>query len=230
MFLGHYAVALAAKKAAPRLSLGTTFLAAQLLDLLWPVFLLLGLEHVRIDPGNTAVTPLDFYDYPFTHSLLGAVVWSALAGLAFLAVRRAPRGAWWVAALVFSHWLLDLVTHGPDLPIGVGMGTYVGLGLWNSVAGTVAVEAGLFGLGIVFYVRATRAADRIGSFGFLGLIVVLAGIYLANITGPPPPGASVIAVAGNASWLFVVWGYWVDRHRIPSPGFPPGVPPGERTV
>jgi hypothetical protein len=217
MFLGHYAVALGAKKAAPRVSLGTFFLAAQLLDLLWPLFLLLGLEHVRIEPGNTAMNPLDFYDYPYTHSLLGAVVWSALAGAVYLAARRFPRGAWLVAGLVFSHWLLDLVTHRPDLPIGVGTDTFVGLGLWNSVVGTVVVEAGLFGLGIFLYARATRAVDRVGSFGFWGLIVFLAGIYVANIAGPPPPNPSVIAVAGNASWLFVIWAYWVDRHRLPSP-------------
>jgi hypothetical protein len=217
MFLGHYAVALGAKKTEQRISLGTLFLSAQLVDLLWPVFLLLGLEHVRIDPGNTATTPLDFYDYPYTHSLLGAIVWSAVAGAAYLAFRRFPRGAWIIASLVFSHWLLDLLTHRPDLPLGVGTDIFFGLGLWNSVAGTVVVEAGIFSLGIFLYTRATRSADNIGTYGFWGLIVFLAGIYVANLTGPPPPDPSVIAVAGNASWLFVVWAYWVDRHRRPAP-------------
>ncbi len=142
------------------------------------------------------------------------VVWSALAGAVYLAARRFPRGAWLVAGLVFSHWLLDLVTHRPDLPIGVGTEIFVGLGLWNSVVGTVVAEAGLFGLGIFLYARATRAVDRVGSFGFWGLIVFLTGIYVANVAGPPPPNSSVIAVAGNASWLFVIWAYWVDRHRL----------------
>ena len=215
MFLGHYAAGLAAKKAVPEVSLGTLFLSAQLVDLLWPLFLLLGLEHVRIDPGNTAVTPLDFYDYPYTHSLLGAIVWSVAAGAVYLAVRRSSRGAGVVGLVVFSHWILDLVTHRPDLPLGIGVDVFFGLGLWNSVVGTVVVEAGIFLLGVVLYYKATRAKDRIGTYGFGGLVVFLSLIYVGNLVGPPPPDASVIAIAGNASWLFVIWAYWVDRHRVP---------------
>lgn len=215
MFLGHYAAGLAAKKAAPEVSLGTLFLSAQLVDLLWPLFLLLGLEHVRIDPGNTAVTPLDFYDYPYTHSLLGAIVWSVAAGAVYFAVRRSSRGAGVVGLVVFSHWILDLVTHRPDLPLGIGVVVFFGLGLWDSVVGTVVVEAGIFLLGVVLYHKATRAKDRIGTYGFWGLVVFLSLIYVANLVGPPPPDASVIAIAGNASWLFVIWAYWVDRHRVP---------------
>jgi hypothetical protein len=213
MFIGHYAVALGAKRVAPRLSLGTLFLASQLVDLLWPLFLLIGIEHVRIDPGNTAVTPLDFYDYPYTHSLIGAIAWSVLAGAITFAVRKHHRGAWVVGAVVFSHWILDLITHRPDLPLGAGTQVFFGLGLWNSVAGTVAVEAGLFVLGVSLYYRATRARDKIGSVGFWTLILLLILIYAANLAGPPPPGASAIAIAGNAAWLFVIWAYWVDRHR-----------------
>src|SRR3989475_3148531 len=114
MYLGHYAVAFAVKKAAPRVSLGTLFISVQLLDLLWPIFLLLGIESVRIDPGNTAFTPLDLHDYPYTHSLVGALVWSVLGGALTFAVTRYRRGAWVVAAAVFSHWVLDFVTHRPD--------------------------------------------------------------------------------------------------------------------
>jgi hypothetical protein len=214
MFIGHYAAALTAKKFAPKISLGTLFLSAQLVDLLWPLFLLLGLEHVRIEPGNTAVTPLDFYDYPITHSLLGALGWSLGGGLLFYAIRRRMKDAAVIAFCIISHWFLDLLTHRPDLPLGFGGSTVIGLGLWNSVAATVVVEVLLFIIGIFMYLRATTAKDRIGSIGFWSLVAVLLVIYVANIFGPPPPSEQAIAVAGNASWLFVIWAYWVDRHRM----------------
>ena len=213
MFIGHYAVALAAKKASPKVSLGTLFLAAQLVDLLWPLFLLMGLEHVRIDAGNTAVTPLDFYDYPITHSLIAALLWSALFGIAYKALKHDWRGSLVVAICVFSHWILDFITHRPDLPLAFGDTVYFGLGLWNSVTGTLAVETALFFAGIFLYVRTTSARDKTGFFGFWSLISVLVIIYVANIFGPPPPDDFSIGIAGNASWLFVVCAYWVDRHR-----------------
>jgi hypothetical protein len=217
MFLGHYAVGLASKKTVPNVSLGTLFLAGQLVDLLWPVFLLLGLEHVRIDPGNTAVTPLDFYDYPITHSLLGAVLWSCGLGLAYFLLKRQMRTSVVIGLVVFSHWILDFITHRPDLSMGLGGSTYFGLGLWNSIPGTLVAEFGLFAAGIFVYNRTTTAKDLIGSIGFWSLIGILALIYIGNITGPPPPSASIIAVVGNASWLFVLWAYWVDRHRTIRP-------------
>lgn len=213
MFIGHYAVALAAKKASPKVSLGTLFLAAQFVDLLWPLLLLLGLEHVRVAPGNTAITPLEFYDYPITHSLLAAVGWSCALGFLYYGFQRQVRSATVVGLAVFSHWILDFITHRPDLSLGLGGNTYFGLGLWNSVAGTLVVEVGLYLAGISLYVRTTTARDRIGSIGFWSLVGLLGLIYAANLLGPPPPDASMIAVAGNASWLFVLWAYWVDRHR-----------------
>ncbi len=213
MFIGHYAVALAAKKAAPRTSLGTLFLAAQFVDLLWPVLLLLGLEHVRIDPGNTAVTPLDFYDYPITHSLAGAVLWSLLLGILYRVIRRDVRGAVVVGACVFSHWMLDFLTHRPDLPLWFTGSARVGAGLWNSVAGTFVVEGGMFAAGIAIYLRSTRRKDRTGLYAFWSLIAVLSAIYCGNLFGPPPPDPRTIAIAGNAAWLFVLWAYWADSHR-----------------
>jgi membrane-bound metal-dependent hydrolase YbcI (DUF457 family) len=214
MFLGHAAVAFAAKSAAPKTSIGTLLMAAQFIDLLWPVFLLLGLEHVRIDPGNTAMTPLDFYDYPLSHSLLGTVVWALLFGVTYLAVRRYRRGAAVLAALVISHWVLDLVTHGPDPPLSPASESGVGLGLWNSVPATVAVEGLLFAGCLALYSRTTRAIDRTGTWSLWGLVTFLVVVYAANTFGPPPPDVNVIAYAGNASWLFVIWGYWIDRHRV----------------
>ncbi len=213
MFLGHFAVALAAKRAAPKVSLGTLVMGAQFVDLLWPVLLLAGVEHVRIVPGLTAVTPLDFYDYPISHSLVGAAVWGVLGGALYYAFRRDRAGAVIIALCVLSHWVLDLATHRPDLPLWPGSSTVVGLGLWNSFFWTVAIEGGLFVAGAALYLQTTTAKDRIGSIGLWAFLVLLAAIYASSILAPPPPSVSAIAVAGNLGWLFVAWGYWIDRHR-----------------
>ncbi len=213
MFLGHYAVALAGKKAAPKVSLGTLVLSAQLADLLWPIFLLLGLEQVRIEPGITAASPLNFTYYPLTHSLVGALGWSLLFGVIYFLVRHYPRGAWVVAAAVFSHWVLDLVVHRPDLQLAPWSDIRVGLGLWNSIPGTLAVEFGLYAVGVAVYLRTTSAADAVGRYALWALVAVLALIYVSSSVGPPPPSARVLAVFGLGGWLFVPWGYWIDRHR-----------------
>lgn len=213
MFIGHYAVALGVRKVAPTTSLGTLFLATQFVDLLWPIFLLLGLEHVRIDPGNTVVTPLDFYDYPITHSLLGSLGWAFGLGIIYWTVRRNLKGAWIVGGTVLSHWVFDAIAHRPDLPILPGRGPMVGLGLWNSLPGTIVVELGLFIAGLAIYLRSTRSQDRIGFYGLWCLIVILVLIWLGNVFGPPPPSEIAIGFAGLSLWLFVLWGYWVDRHR-----------------
>jgi hypothetical protein len=214
MFIGHYALAFGAKKVAPTVSLGTTFLACQLADLMWPTLLMLGVETVAIDPGNTLVTPLNFISYPYSHSLVMLAVWSALFALAYRAMRGWHRTAIiTVAALVFSHFVLDLVTHRPDLPITLTGSRRIGLGLWNYPGTALALETTLFLIGTTLYMSATRARDAIGRLGFWGLIVVLVAVYFAALYGPPPPNASTVAVAGQLLWLFVIWAYWVDRHR-----------------
>lgn len=212
MFLGHYAVALGAKKAAPKTSLGTLVLAAQFADLLWPVLLLAGLEHVRIAPGVTVVTPLDFADYPISHSLTALLGWALLGGGLYWLIRR-TRAAWVVAAAVVSHWVLDFVVHRSDLPVYPGAGPRLGLGLWNSLPATLAVEFGLFALGIFLYVHTTVARDGIGRYAFWALVAVLGVLYLGALFGPPPPDVTTLATTALAGWLFVLWGYWVDRHR-----------------
>jgi hypothetical protein len=130
MFSGHIGLSFAAKRAAPRVSLATLVLAAQWLDTLWPIFLLLGVEHVRIDPGNTRLTPLDFYDYPWTHSAVMAAAWGVAFGAAHFARKRSLRDAALLAGLVLSHWVLDFLTHGPDLPL------WPGVRAWASGSGT----------------------------------------------------------------------------------------------
>ena len=213
MFIGHYGVALAAKKLAPKTSLGVLFLAAQFVDMLWPVFLLAGVEHVRIDPGNTAFTPLDFYDYPITHSLLTGIGWAIVLGFIYWSASRYTKGAWVAGGLVVSHWVLDAVTHRPDLPLVPGTDIYVGLGLWNFVGVSITLEAAVFGLGLALYLRSTTARDRIGRFGLASLPGLLGILWLANAFGPPPPNVTAVAVSALGLWLFVPWANWVDRHR-----------------
>lgn len=212
MFLGHWAVGFAAKRAAPAVSLGTLFLAAQWVDVVWPTFLLAGLERVELAADPTQVTPLDFVHYPWTHSLLAAAVWGALVGGAHFAARRRATAALVVALAVVSHWVLDLVVHRPDLPLVPG-GARFGFGLWDSLPATLAVEAALFAAGVWIYVGATRPRDRAGRIGLVALVATLAVVYLANLFGPPPPGVAAIAWAGHLQWLFVAWAYGLDRHR-----------------
>jgi hypothetical protein len=216
MFIGHFAVGFACKRLAPRASLGALMAAPLFLDLLWPLFLIAGLESVRIDPGNTAFTPLDLHDYPYTHSLAGALVWSALFAGAFFALTRYHRGALVVGAGVFSHWLLDFVSHGPDMPLYPGGVTLVGLGLWNSRVGTVLVEVSLFAAGLWLYLATTHARRLRGSIALWALVALLAAIYSTTVFGPPPPSVEAIKYVGVTSWLFVPWAWWIDRNRTVS--------------
>lgn len=213
MFLGHYAVALASKRVAPDVSLGTAVLAAQLLDLIWPVLLLLGVERVRIVPGLMAASALDFEHYPVSHSLLMAAGWAVLAGAIHYTLRRNGVSAGVVGMLVLSHWLLDAPMHRPDLPLWPGSDVRVGGGLWNSLPTTLALELGLVALGLALYQRATRARDRVGSWGLGALVATLVVFYLGGTLGTPPPGEQALAVGGLALWLVVPWAYWIDRHR-----------------
>lgn len=216
MFIGHFAVALAAKKAAPKTSLGTLILAAQLPDLLWPIFLLLGVEHARISPGATAVTPLDFTSYPLSHSLLADIGWGLLLAGLYLLTRRNLRGGFLLALLVLSHWLLDALSHRPDLPLWPGSQTMVGLGLWNSTFATVAIELAMFAGALGIYSSVTRPRDRTGSAALISYVAFLVFVYLGNLFGPLPPSIRAVAIAGLGIWLLVAWGYWIDRHRVPA--------------
>jgi hypothetical protein len=217
MFIGHFAVAYAAKKASPRTSLGTLAFASQLPDILWPVFLLLGLERAAVAPGATAVTPLDFTSYPLSHSLLADVGWGLLLAGVYFILKKNRRGSLMIFLCVVSHWVLDVIVHRPDLPLYPGSHVLLGLGLWNSRVGTVAVEMAMFAAGILIYLDATRARDRKGIWSFWGLNVVLVAIYFANLFGPPPPSINAVAYVGIAGgWLFVAWCAWIDRHRPPA--------------
>jgi hypothetical protein len=214
MFLGHFAVALAAKRAAPELSLGTLFLAAQLADLVWPTLVMLGVERFEIRPGITAVTPLDFIHYPYSHSLLGMAGGAVFLGLLHIAFRRNARAAVILVAVVLSHWLLDVVSHRPDVPVTIHGEVRLGLGLWNSLAATLVVEGLALAAGVALYVGTTRAVDLIGRWSLAALTVFLLVVYLGSLFGPPPPSIAAVAWSAQAIWLLVAWGYWIDRHRV----------------
>jgi membrane-bound metal-dependent hydrolase YbcI (DUF457 family) len=214
MFIGHFAVAFAAKKVAPKVSLGTLIFAAAFLDAVWPVLVLAGIERFRIVPGYTAINPFQFLYYPWSHSLLMTVVWALLLALVYLGLRGDRTGAVWIGVLVASHWVLDFVTHKPDMPLYPGGGQRFGLALWDSLPGTFAVEGLMFAAGVALYVRTTSARDRIGAIAWWALIAFLLLLYISGPFSPPPPSENAVAIVGVAALLiFVPWGYWIDRHR-----------------
>lgn len=211
MFLGHFALAMAAKKVAPRASLGILVLSAQFTDCLWPVLLLLGTEQVRIAPGTTRVAPLDFVSYPISHSLLMQLVWGLLLGTTYFFWRTDSRVAAMVGALLPTHWLLDYLSHRPDMPLYPG-GPKVGLGMWNSLALTLVVEFGLFAAGVILYLKATRSKGG-WNLGFRSFAAFLAVMYPVSVFGPPPPNIRVLALSALALWLTIPWAAWADRQR-----------------
>jgi len=213
MFIGHLGVGFGAKKVDSLPSLGTLFLASQFIDLLWPFFLLLGIERVEIDPGISAFTPLDFTYYPFSHSLLGVLFWSVLFGAIYFLIKKNKKGAVLLGFLVLSHWILDFITHIPDLPFLPGVEAKVGLGLWNSVILTIIIEGLIYVSGFLLYIKAAPAKNKTGSIALWALFIFLIIIYVMNITSPPPPSADAIAYVGLSQWLIIAWGYWIDRNR-----------------
>jgi hypothetical protein len=212
MFLGHFAVALATKTAAPKTSLGILVLAAQFADLLWPILLLLGIEQVRIVPGLLPVSPFDFTSYPISHSLAAELGWGVFLGVAYFIAKRDARSALIVGLVVPTHWVLDFIAHRPDMPIYPGSAKF-GLGMWQSLPLTVLVEYGLFAAGIAIYLGCTRAFDRTGNVALWSLLGLLAVLYLGSVFGAPPPNVRVLAFSALAIWITVPWAAWADRHR-----------------
>jgi len=213
MFIGHFGAGFAGKKFSKSASLGTYFMAAQWIDLIWPILLLLGIEKIQVKPGISVVTPLDFSYYPFSHSLVGVIVWGLLFGLVYYLIKKNLKVSVVLGLLVLSHWFLDLLVHIPDLPIFPGESIKVGLGLWNSLAATIILEGLIFGLGVYFYYKVTKAKNKIGTYALIGLIIFLILIYISNLFSPPPDSVEAIGIVGNAQWLIVIWGYWIDKNR-----------------
>jgi len=213
MFIGHFGIGFGAKAAAPRVSLGTLFLAAQFLDLLWPTLLMLGIERVNIRSGGTQYPPLDFVYYPYSHSLLAVMIWAALFAAVYFAMRRSRIGAVVLGLAVISHWLLDLIVHYPDLPLYPGDSPLLGFSLWSSPIFEMVLELSIFALGVWLYLRVTRAIDATGKWALWSLVVFLLATHIGNTFGSPPPSVAALAWVGQAQWLLVAWGYWVDKHR-----------------
>jgi hypothetical protein len=183
------------------------------LDLIWPVFVLAGIEKVQIEPGNTAFTPLAFVCYPISHSFVTALGWSVFLGLVYFAIKRYMTGAIVASLGVLSHWLLDAILHRPDLPLYPGGEKLSGFGLWNSITGTIIVESLLFIAGVGLYSKATRSKDKIGLFSFWAFVGTLILIYISNILSPPPPSSDAIAYVALLVWIFPIWASWFDSHR-----------------
>lgn len=215
MLAGHVAAGLVGKRIAPRVSLGTLVVAAVAADLLWCVFLIAGIEHVRFFPGVHTQDSLVATDIAYSHSLLTGVVGAALFGAAYLLLRRSGRGAWVIGAAVLSHWLLDFVSHRPDMPLAPGVSRAFGLGLWDSIPATLAIEGGFWLLAVVLYARATRAKNRMGGYAFWFGVVLLTAAWIHNVAGPPPaPNAITLGTSSLVFFsLVVAWAYWVNRLR-----------------
>lgn len=213
MFIGHFAVGFAAKKFNSKPSLGTYFLAAQLLDLLWPTFLLLGIEQAEISHDAANPIPLSFTHYPISHSLLTVIVWGVLFALIYSLTKKNYKASVLLGLCVVSHWLLDLVVHIPDLPLYPGNSILVGLGLWKFKLVELLVELALFTVSIAFYLKSTTAKNKTGVYATWSLIIFLIVIQLMNTYGAAPPDMKAVAWAGHLQWLFIIWAYWSDRNR-----------------
>jgi len=211
MFIGHFGVGFAAKSVDKKISLGTLFLASQFIDLLWPILLLLGLESVKIEAGNTAVTPLNFISYPISHSMLGVIFWGIIFGIVYYLFKKNLRGSILLGILVFSHWLLDLLTHRPDLQLFPWSDYKVGFSLWNSFTGTVLVEGLIFTAGIFIFYKVGILQRKSKQILFWSLVIFLAAIYVMNLFGPPPPSEEPIAFVGLSQWILIAWAYLIDK-------------------
>ena len=212
MFIGHYAVGLAAKEFAPRTSMCALIAAPILLDLLWPIFLLLGWEHVSIAPNSNPFLRLQFDSYPISHGLVAVLAWSTLYASVYFGFTRYIAGSIVIWIGVVSHWVLDFIVHRSDLPLDA-RSRLVGLGLWNHRWLTIAIEVTLFAIGIWTYQKRTRAKDKIGLYAFLGFVLFLLLAYAGAAFGPAPPSVKKLAIVTLLTWLAIPWAWWLDNHR-----------------
>ena len=214
MFVGHLAVALAGKRVSPTVSLGWFVAASTTLDLLWPPYLLAGIEQVRIVPGAMALSPLVFDAYPWSHSLVMAGVWGA--ALAVLARwRRVPaKATLLLAALVVSHWVLDFIVHAPDLPLWPGRSPRLGLALWNSIPGTLVIEGLLWMASIILYLGVSQAHGWLGPVTFWSLVLICTAMWASGPWLAPPTSPRALAWFALIGWIVVPWAAWADRNYM----------------
>jgi hypothetical protein len=210
MFIGHYGVSFAAKRFTPRTSLGTLFLAVQLLDVLFATFVLAGVEKLRIVPGFTQYNAYDLYYMPYSHSLVGALGWSIVAGLLALAL-GGQRAALWIVAAVFSHFMLDVPMHTPDMPIFGDNSPKIGLGLWQHRDIALAVELVTLGIGLWIWRQAPTLKPWAGgrTIAFVGLLFVLA--VATPFLPPPRDGTQFAWQALSGYFALAALAGWLDR-------------------
>jgi membrane-bound metal-dependent hydrolase YbcI (DUF457 family) len=218
MFVGHYGPAFAVKAADRTIPLWLLFLAVQFVDVLWAIFVLVDIEKVRIVPGITAASPLDLYYVPYTHSLIGSIAW---AGVAAVAYKLTPRlGSWkaglWIALAVFSHWILDLLVHRPDLPL-YGNTTKVGFGLWNYPVLAFVLEAAFLFGGMYLYFTKTKVITTGGRYGMIVFGIIMLAIQGSAFFGPPPGSDKQLAVTALLSYgVFAAVIYLLEKNRMPA--------------
>jgi hypothetical protein len=212
MFIGHYAIGLASKEFAPRSSLGALIAAPILLDLLWPLFLLLGWEHVSIVPNSNPFLRLQFDSYPLSHGLVAVVGWATLYASIYFGLTRYVAGTIVVWIGVVSHWLMDYIVHQPDLQLYTQSRPF-GLGLWQHRWLTMSLEFGLLAIAIWVYQRRTRSKDKIGLYAFAGFVAVLLMAYAGAAIGPAPSSVKKLAIITLLTGLAIPWAWWFDKHR-----------------
>lgn len=212
MGVGHLAASFAVRARFPRVPLFFLLLAGVLADLLWGLAILSGIERAHIGTETGSTIPIVLESVPFTHSLVACAIWGALAASLWWLWRRDSAGALVLAALVASHWLLDFVSHVPDIPI-LPSGPLVGLGLWRWRTGSLIVELLMFWAGLVLYARGTTRKDRIGSVGLIVLVALLTVLGAGAYFSPPPPSILPLAIGNLVLLLPLLLLDWVDRHR-----------------
>jgi hypothetical protein len=184
-------------------------------DLLWCIFMFAGIEHVQFKPGMGAANYFGASNIAMSHSLLMDGLWAGLLAAAYFLRRRSPRGTWVIFGVVLSHWLLDWISHRPDMPLSPGIHRYFGLSLWGSIPATVMIEGGFWLLAVIIYCRATYAKTRTGTYAYWTVVAVLTIIWYNNLTGPPPRDPHLVP---TTSFLFfslvVAWAYWMNRVRL----------------
>ena len=213
MFLGHYGPSFLAKRAEQTIPLWVLFIAVQLMDVCWGVFVLLGIENVRIVPGFTKTNALDLYYMPYTHSLPGAVAWATLAGIAYLLLSRSKQGGLLVGVAVFSHWPLDLLVHRPDLAL-YDNAAKVGFGLWDYPLLTLAIEGALVLGGLAVYMVSTRALKSSARYAMPLFVCAGLGLQTAMTFGPPPSSDRAMAVTALVAYALLAGVIaWLEKDR-----------------
>ena len=212
MFVGHLAVGLAGKRVEPKTSLGTWIMAALLADLIVFPLLIAGIEHFHAEPGVTVNRMVGFI--PYSHSLLMDIVWAGLFAGAYFLKRRYARGAWLLFGAVLSHWVLDVLSHRPDMPLAPCLPAVFGLGLWNSIPATLVVEGGMWLFAIIIYVRATNSTNRADTYGFWIGVVFFTLAWFGNITSGMDPNPVRAGISGLIFFSVMIgWAYWINRLR-----------------